>query len=286
MTMSLNRFICAVCVLTIGLMVTSARDLRSQEAAPPKDEMLTAKRFALMQDRIQTVIVASEEAGFPEKVNLQPVFRYSDPVRHYVAAAVWKLGDEGRPKALITTELHRQFYGRPRIVYEFLSLTPTAFSAMSPDFRWSPAESSLTFQPVPEAPAPAETPQRRLLQIRALAKQFAGTETVGKEKAELRLLPQPIDRYKPSSAERADGAVFLLAFGTNPEVALLIESDGKSWSYAAGRLSGASQIDLTFSGETAWSGAPVKYGSTQPYTASNAPADIPGVGPDGAEIEE
>lgn len=273
-------------LFAMGLAVLSAGDLPGQEAPPPEVDTLSAKRFALMQDRIKPVVVISDEADFPERLSLQPVFRYSDPVRHYVAAAVWKLGDEGRPKALITTELHRQYYGQPRIVYEFLSLSPTAFSATSPDIRWSPQATGLKFKPIPDAPAPEETPQRRLLQIRALARQFAGTEKVGKEKAELRLLPQPIDRYTPSSTERADGAVFLLAFGTNPEVALLIESDGKTWSYAAGRLTGASEVQLTFAGEPAWVGDPVKYGSNQPYTASNSPANIPGVGPDGAEIGE
>jgi hypothetical protein len=111
-------------------------------------------------------------------------------------------------------------------------------------------------------------------------------ELVDKEKCELRLLPQPIDRYTPSSADRADGAIFLLAFGTNPEVALFIESDGTAWNYAAGRLSGACQIRLTIDGVTAWEGAPVNYGSNQPYNASNAAADIPGIAKDGSEIEE
>jgi hypothetical protein len=273
-------------VLAIGFTVMSAGHLPGQETPLSREDALAAKRFALMEERIKSVIVSSKEGDFPKKLNLQPLFRYNDPVRQYVAAAVWKLGEDGRPKALVTTELHRQFFGQPRIVYEYLSLTPTAFSATSPDIRWAPQSSSLTFKPFPDAPAPADTPQRRLLQIRALARQFAGSETVGKEKAELRLLPQPIDRYVPSSAEHADGAMFLLAFGTNPEVALLIETDGKTWSYAAGRLTGASKVQLTFAGEPAWTGDPVKYGSNQPYTASNSAASIPGVAPDGTETED
>ena len=125
-----------------------------------------------------------------------------------------------------------------------------------------------------------------MLQLRAIAKRFAGEELVGKEKCELRLLPQPIDRYTPSSADRADGAIFIAAFGTNPEAVLFIESDGKAWNYAAGRLAGASTISLTIDGATAWEGAPVRYGSNSPYTASNAVADIPGIAPDGGEIKE
>jgi len=77
-----------------------------------------------------------------------------------------------------------------------------------------------------------------------------------------------------------------LSRGTNPEVALFIESDGKTWNYAAGRLTSAPRVTLTIDGSTAWDGAPVTYAVNQPYTASNAAADIPGVAPDGSEIDK
>jgi hypothetical protein len=159
------------------------------------------------------------------------------------------------------------------------------FSAKGKDFQWSPSASVLEFKPIPGAPEPADTPQRRLQQLRAFAKRFGGEELVGKEKCELRVLPQPIDRYTPSSTARADGGIFIAAFGTNPEAILFIESDGTTWNYAAGRLAGASKISLTIDGETAWEGTPVRYAMNQPYTASNAAADIPGVAPDGSEIQ-
>jgi hypothetical protein len=73
-----------------------------------KDDELTTKRYQLMQNRMLAAKVSSSEAGFPEKFAEKPIFRYTDPARSYVAAAVWKLGDTGRPRAIITTELHRQ----------------------------------------------------------------------------------------------------------------------------------------------------------------------------------
>jgi hypothetical protein len=175
-----------------------------------------------------------------------------------VAAAVWKLGGEGRAKALITTELWRDFNGKPSIVYEQLSLTDTPFVSLSSDMRWEPSASALSFQRLPNAPAPDASPQRRLLQVKALAKRFAASEVEQKEKYELRLLPQPVDRYVPLSADRADGALFFFVFGTNPEIALFIESDGQQWSYAAGRLSGAMQLEMTLDEHPAWKGSPVK----------------------------
>ncbi len=273
-------------LVSAALLISITALARSDEADKSRDDELSAQRIELMQKRVASIMVTSNEDGFPNQFESKPIFRYSDPARGYVSAAVWKLGEKGRPRALITTELHRLFYGSPRIVYEYLSLTPTRFSATGGDVRWAPEGTALEFKPIPGAQAPEATAPRRLLQLRALAKRFAGDELVDKEKCELRLLPQPIDRYTPNSAERADGAIFMLAFGTNPEVALFIESDGTGWTYAAGRLSGASQIALTIDGEAGWEGAPVRYAYNQPYNASNAPANIPGIAPDGSEIKE
>jgi hypothetical protein len=118
--------------------------------------------------------------------------------------------------------------------------------------------------------------------MRAMAKRFGGSELVEKENCDLRLLPQPVDRYSPSAsdgADGADGAIFLLAYGTNPELALFMESDGKGWNFAVGRLSGARSITLTIDGAQVWEGTPVQYGMDQSYTASNALAEIPGIAP-------
>ncbi|MBC7816768.1 MAG: hypothetical protein IAG10_07765 [Planctomycetaceae bacterium] len=270
----------------VALLFSIAAIGRTDEPEKGKDDELATQRFELMQKRMASVRVKAGEEGFPEQFASKPIFRYTDPARNYVSAAVWKLGEEGRPRALITTELHRQYRGNPRIVYEYLSLTAEKFTVMGGDIRWAPEGTALEFKPVPGTQAPEETPQRRLLQLRAIAKRFAGDELVGKEKCELRLLPQPVDRYTPSSADRADGAIFMVTFGTNPEAALFLESDGKTWSYAVGRLTGASKVALTIDGATAWEGTPVRYGSNQPYNASNAPADIPGIAPDGSEIKD
>lgn len=273
-------------LLSVVLALALCAVGRTQEPESEKDKELARKRAELMEMRMARVRVTGSEADFPEQFETKPIFRYTDPARNYVAAAVWKLGAKGRPKALITTELHRQFYGMPRIVYEYLSLTPERFAVSGGDIAWRPEGTDLEFKPVPDSPAPDATPQRRLLQLKAIAKRFSGEELVGKENCELRLLPQPIDRYTPSTAERADGAIFLMQFGTNPEAVLFIESDGKAWNFAAGRLAGASKIHLAIDGKTAWEGAPVQYGATSPYTASNAPANIPGIAPDGSEILE
>ena len=64
-----------------------------------------------------------------------PLFRYEDLPRGYIDGTVWRLGESGRPKVIITTELHPNFFGGgSKIIYEFLALTEQPFSASSPDF--------------------------------------------------------------------------------------------------------------------------------------------------------
>src|SRR5690348_754195 len=72
-----------------------------------KADELSAKRLELMQKKVALVKVKSGEKDFPVEFLPKAIFRYSDPARGYVAAAVWKLGETGRPRALLTTELHR-----------------------------------------------------------------------------------------------------------------------------------------------------------------------------------
>src|SRR5437879_719725 len=64
-----------------------------------KDDEVSAKRLALMQKKVASIEVKSSEEGFPAEFGSKPIFRYSDPARGYVAAAVWKVGETGRPRA-------------------------------------------------------------------------------------------------------------------------------------------------------------------------------------------
>lgn len=275
--------------LAIVVVVTASVFVHADEstlATKSRDEVLARQRLEAMQQRIEAAETESREPGFPTKFAPKPIFRFSDPARGCVAAAVWKLGDTGRPKALITTELHRTTFGKSCIAYEYSSLTATKFSVRSDDIKWSAPGTLYEFKAVPNGPVPEKTALRRLIQMREIAKQFVAVEEVDKERCELRLLTQPVDRYVPSNAENADGAIFLFAFGTNPEVVLILESDGTNWNYAAGRMTGAQSVSLMIDDVIAWQGLPLQKGNESPYTGSISPIEIPGVGSDGSELKE
>jgi hypothetical protein len=261
----------------------------ADEKSPPgktRDEILAMRRFELMQKRVASAKVESGEAGFPRGFAREPIFRYSDPTLGWVAGAVWKLGDEGRPRALLATELRRAVRGKPSISYEFTSLTATPFSLESDDMDWSPKGSQFAFKPISKAQAPAATAPQRLRQLREIARRFAANQEMKEEKYELRLLSTPVDRYTPSKADRADGAIFFFVLGTNPEVVLLIESDGKGWSFAAGRMTGAQSVALTLDGATVWEGDTPRMSRDSSFAGDIIPIDIPGLAADGSDLPE
>src|SRR5262249_34167481 len=143
--------------LAIALMCATRLGF-AQDAHPKKakDDELTTRREELMQKRGASAQVSSPDKGFPQRFSEETIVRYTDPARLYVAAAVWKLGDTGRPRAIVTTELRRRYLGTPRIVYEYLSLTPATFFVTGGDFGWMPKGTTLEFKSVPGAPPPDE----------------------------------------------------------------------------------------------------------------------------------
>lgn len=155
--------------LALGVLSWSmATSLWADDAIPSgkdRDEVLKVRRFELMESRVAALKIESAAAGFPSQFAAKPIFKYSDPARGYVAASVWKLGDQGRPKALLAVELDRNTYGKPCISYERSSLTETPFTTTVEGVVWSPKGTQYRFQPLPGAPEPAKTPQLRLIQM-------------------------------------------------------------------------------------------------------------------------
>ena len=198
-----------------------------------------------------------------------PLLRYDDPTRGLLDAAVWRLGETGRPVAVVTLESYRLDDGRAKLTYELVSLSASPFSLVSPrGVKWTPSASDFAMAALPDAPQPGDTPTIRLTQVRAQARRFSAHETSGGNRVECRLLPQPIDRYSDQEHNLVDGAMFVFAKGTNPELALILECNGQGWSYGIFRLSSA-PLFAKLDGEQIYT-APWfnRYSVSSPYTAA------------------
>jgi hypothetical protein len=176
----------------------------------------------------------------------QPLLQYTNPIREtqqHGAAFVWTR--DGRPTAVGTfwSAVSRNDPEIRRIAHEFVSLTDVPITAVRQDtVIWSTQAAGVTIKPVADAPAPADSAPRRLIQMRSLARQFTADILPNVEQArELRLLPQPLYRYPGTSEQTPDGGLFVFVMGTDPEVILQLEvrqtNDGPKWHYALARFS-------------------------------------------------
>jgi hypothetical protein len=236
-------------ITTLMLLCTVAiADDSAKQTKPSSDAQ--AEEAARAADFLQSVAesLRGEREGREDKTlrpRPRPILKYSDPARGYPASGVWRLGEAGRPKALVTLEYWlRAETDEPRLMFEFVSFTTDKFElkAEKDGTTFRADGSAPEFAELPGGPKPAASDKQRLIQLRALARRFAASEKHMGEFSSLRLLPQPIDRYEDAEHGIADGAAFVFAYGTNPELALLIECNGDKWRYAVARMSWSESI--------------------------------------------
>jgi len=237
------------------------------------------ERLEAMRAFVAQMEFTSKASGFPRVLEKQALFRYDDQARGYIDGTVWRLGEKGRPKAIVTAELHPKYDNAQRIVCDYLSLSEDPFRAkVTPDVAWMPTGSAVTFMPLTDVPTLSPSKPQRLFQLKKMAERFVAQQIVEGEKLELRLLPRPIDRYQPVENTDSDAALFLFVSGRNPGILLAIEATETEWKYGVGRLSGPSKLTVELDGQIVWQVTPATYSWNGPYTASNFPIAIPGIG--------
>jgi hypothetical protein len=177
-----------------------------------------------------------------------PLLTYNDPARGYLAGGTWRLGEHGRPEGLVSVEYQLRADGRrndvPTLCYEFLALGSRPFELVSPSdgLSWRGDGDAVEFVALPNGPAPAEMDRQRLTQMKGLVRRLTVKQRHREDTNVLRLMPQPVLRYEDKEAGILDGAAFLFAYGTNPELLLLLECDAAGWRFAAARMSWAETV--------------------------------------------
>ncbi len=171
----------------------------------------------------------------------EPLLHWGNPARNGEDGAVFVWMLDGRPQ-VIGSVFSFPWRDEIRRKHEYQSLASEPLTA---DFRgdrvWAPRAPGITFQPVPGAPEPAAAARLRLIQMKALAREFSARIIDRKEqRSELRLVSQPLLRYEPTDKRVLEGAVFSFSLGTDPEVLLLLEArsekDHAVWHYAFARF--------------------------------------------------
>jgi hypothetical protein len=224
-------------------------------AAPPLSED-PAVRLAYMKDSVTPYRVRRIAADSPPfRLREDPIFRLHNPVTGVKDSAlfVWTDAETGRPEAMI------QMFRAPtkHWIHDWTSLSAGPITAEVGGSPWWSPRPGVAFRPVPEAPAPAATPTARLRQMHALAEPFSATDDFLRAGwSHLRLMPKPWLRYGKAGSGVEDGALFVFALGTEPELALMIEArpgpaGGARWEYALAPLT-SFEIKASWKGKQVW----------------------------------
>src|SRR5262249_55280381 len=248
-----------VALLSVGSLVAAvpAIGLAQKPADTPANPENIEAALKLTQAAAAEYEIRVGDDDKPLELQREPVLRWSNPDRGEVHGNVFVWTRGGRPWAV--GSLFKWFSPHTHMSHEFQSLAEEPLSARFHGKPvWKTGESALRFVDVPNAAAPAANESQRLLQLKQLAKDFAGwkKERDGLE-IELRLLPQPIHRYAAPKQGILNGALFTLVHGTDPEIFLLIEARGEDaasarWQYAATRMTSV-ELRLRHKDEQVWS---------------------------------
>lgn len=217
----------------------------------PADDLndgLAKKMLPIYVKEASAYALAVESAPKKElELRKEPVFEWSNPVRSGTQQGVVFLWlRDGRPAALgsVFSQPADKLPGR-QIIHEFHALDREKLLVSRPSAynEWKP-QAGLARKDLSDAAIPAATAGARLVQMRRLAREFAGYSVNSEgQRWELRLLPAPLYRYPPAKSGVVDGALFALVStaGTDPEVLLLLEArkvgDKTLWEYACCRFS-------------------------------------------------
>lgn len=267
----------ALSSIHVGAQEVAASD-RDEGASDAEKKSLSIARRHVAQLKLRVLDGDGEMAAPVER----PLLAYGDPTRTASHGTLWAFGAKGRPDAFM--ELW-QGTDTQHFWYQSVMLAGDRGVVLDlPDGRkWQPPSGKIARMLIDDADPPSANASGRLRQLKSLAQRFTAYEIGDPDRArfELRLLVQPVHRYEDTEHGLRDGAAFVFAHGTNPEVLLLIEASGKPaaeprWRFSAFPSSSA-ELHVELDGKEVWlrAGAPGVVGNpTDDYWLFSQPAEV------------
>jgi hypothetical protein len=207
---------------------------------------------------------------------------HGDATRGHTRGSVWAWGVEGRPVVLL--ELWQNGTDRTRWACGLCNTSGGKVRATRGGTPWW-RENASAAEPtdIPTAPVPAADGPARQRQLKLIASKFAGHEFWDPDNTryELRRLERPLHTYRDEAGGLLDGAMYVLANGTNPEIMLFVEARAKPgekpvWQFTVGRMS-HSELHVVYDGKEVFSGPRGRElsGPDKPYWVSYIPVPPP-----------
>ena len=269
-----KRFVLLVLLLASVML---GRSLFAQEKKDsPADEVVLAReQMRLSREQVGLLRVQHAKTGAEIERVEHPVLRFTAPLWGGHHGTVWVWGKRGRPVAVL--EMFRQPDGRLwNQAFHATSDVPIKLTATNGE-TWTPEGNSLKIQRLPNAPPPADTPAGRIRQMKAFAQKFTAhefwTSPPDRPRYELRLIAAPVHRYEDRDRQLIDGAMFIIAQDTNPEITLFLEAvnpvdeANPFWQFGLGRT-GLAEIVVLYEDKEVFRAPPLHtevFAKTNPY---------------------
>lgn len=242
-----NQFFLGLLIGPIGLIALA------QEPAPTRSTGEAAEQIGIARANAAIISIQDVDSGSAVERVEDPVLRYTEPVRGNVYGTLWVWGRKGRPAAvleLIRNDNLKSDLRQDWFCFHATTDRPIKLTAESGQI-WTPQSSDLTFQSLPHAPVPVESPAARMGQMKQFMRRFSAHEFYTSGRVELRMLPSAVHRYDDRERGLIDGAIFVFAEGTHPEATLFLEAVQSAdeakplWQFAIGR-SGAAEMVMFY----------------------------------------
>ncbi len=240
--------------LIFALTLVSRADDDSPTQPEPSPALKEAREH-MSEFTVQSAATARD--GRIERLP-NPLLTYGDAARNNEAGTLWAWGKSGRPVAFL--ELYRNI-GNDQPWVHALTLTSPELIQLDAQTgqRWTPKKSHFLLKDVPDSPEVGKHPAVRLRQMKDISRRFEAHQfwDPNNSRFEMRLLVQPVLRYQDEPAKLIDGAVFVLAHGTNPEVLVQIEAhagEPPRWKYSLVRM-GSAEMHVSLDGKEVWTEA-------------------------------
>jgi hypothetical protein len=232
--------------------------LLSQAPPPPspdKPEEAPARLEYMKGAATSVTIHPADDRSKTLRLLPEPIIRFNNPVGRSRDGTIFLwLGAHDRPEVADQINVTRTGYWG----HQFSSLSTGALVAETrAGSIWSPRRGGVEYQPVPDAPNPAQAAEPRLRQMRSLAEKFSFQDNFQREGWQaLRLMTKPMYRYGKPGTDVIDGALFCFALTTDPEAFLILEAragkERSGWYYAVAPIT-AYDVKASYKDKEVWS---------------------------------
>jgi hypothetical protein len=205
------------------------------------DDPADGKAYETFAAQAAAYSIRSKNGAIDLRFREQSLLNWGNPARQQERGSVFAWLSDGRPRvigSIFTYQLGDAVH--EKVEFHSLSEDPLV-ATYEGQTVWTPGGGAITWRTLDDAPPPSTNDQKRLVQMRTLARRF-GVVLISPsgERDELRLMTQPLLRYAAPKANVLDGAIFSFVVATDPEALLLIEAAGPTneerWRYAFARF--------------------------------------------------